>query len=107
MTRPAPPTQTPQPQQISWQVLRQLPNFVRLYWRLFRDRRVSVFPKALLVLTAVYVISPIDVIPDALPILGQIDDLVLLLAACKAFMYLCPRSVVQEHVRRIDAAIGA
>lgn len=93
--------------QIDWQLLRQLPNFVRLYWRLFRDRRVSLFPKALLLLTAAYIISPIDVLPDALPVLGQIDDLVLFVAACKAFMYLCPRAVVKEHVAQIDRGLSA
>ena len=83
--------------------LRHLPNFVRLYWRLFQDRRVSIWPKALLVIAALYVISPLDFIPDAIPFVGEIDDLVVLIAACRLFMYMCPRAVVQEHVRRIGA----
>src|SRR5262245_9535518 len=49
------------------QMLRYLPQFARLYWRLFRDRRVSVLPKALLILTIVYVVWPFDVVPDVLP----------------------------------------
>jgi uncharacterized membrane protein YkvA (DUF1232 family) len=83
--------------------LRHLPQFVRLYWRLLGDRRVSIWPKALLVLTVCYVLSPIDLIPDFTPLLGEVDDLVLVLAVCRLFMYLCPREVVQEHVRQIDA----
>ena len=102
MATPANSTPSPQPSQIDWAVLRQLPNFVRLYWRLFRDQRVSRFPKALLILTAAYIVMPFDFLPDYIPVLGQIDDLVLFLGACKAFMYLCPPEIVQEHVRRID-----
>ncbi len=86
-----------------WRILRHLPDFVRLYWRLFRDRRVSIWPKALLVLSAVYVISPIDLLPDTIPFVGEVDDLIVLIAACRLFIYLCPREVVREHVQRIDA----
>lgn len=101
MSVPAGPT--PGPKQLDWQLLRQLPNFVRLYWRLFRDQRVSIWPKALLVLSVAYIVFPFDLLPDTIPFIGEIDDLVIFLAACKGFMYLCPRDVVQEHVRRIDA----
>jgi len=87
----------------AFRVLRHLPQFVRLYWRLLWDRRVSVWPKALLVLSLIYVVSPIDFIPDFTPFVGEIDDLVVLIVVCRLFMYLCPREVVQEHVRRIDA----
>jgi len=83
--------------------LRHLPSFVRLYWRLLADARVSIWPKALLVLGALYVVSPVDIIPDFIPFVGEIDDIVVMIAVCRLFMYMCPREVVQEHVRRIDA----
>ena len=83
--------------------VRYLPHFVRLYWRLFCDRRVSIWPKALLVFAALYVLSPIDLIPDFTPLLGEVDDIVLVIAACRMFMSLCPRDVVEEHVRQLDA----
>lgn len=84
-------------------LIRHLPHFARLHWRLFRDPRVSVWPKALLVAGVGYVLSPVDLIPDFLPVIGQVDDVVLVIALCRLFMHLCPREVVQEHVRRIDA----
>jgi uncharacterized membrane protein YkvA (DUF1232 family) len=83
--------------------LRHLPQFVRLYWRLLNDRRVSIWPKALLVLSALYVVSPVDIIPDVIPFFGEVDDLVVVIVVCRLFMYMCPREVVQEHVRRIGA----
>ncbi len=85
--------------------LRHLPNFVRLYGRLFRDARVSMWPKALLILSLLYVLSPIDIIPDVIPFYGEVDDLVVLIVVCRLFMYMCPREVVREHVRRIDAGV--
>jgi len=83
-------------------VLFHLPDFIRLYWRLFRDSRVSLWPKAILVGALAYVVLPFDIIPDALPILGEIDDLVIVVTAARWFMHRCPPEVVQEHARAID-----
>jgi uncharacterized membrane protein YkvA (DUF1232 family) len=82
-------------------VIRHLPNFARLYWRLFRDRRVPILPKALLVLTLVYVVSPFDVIPDFIPVIGEMDDVVLVLSGLWLFIRLCPPEVVGEMVHDI------
>ena len=54
-------------------------------------------------LSAVYVVSPIDLLPDTIPFVGEVDDLIVLIAACRLFIYLCPREVVREHVQQIDA----
>ena len=89
------------------QILAHLPNFARLYWRLFRDRRVSLLPKALLVLTLVYVLSPFDVIPDVVPVIGEMDDVVVALGALWLFVRLCPPAVVRETVADITAGVRA
>jgi len=81
--------------------LRHLPNFVRLYWRLFRDPRVSLMAKGVLVAAAAYLALPVDLVPDLIPVLGQLDDIAVLIGACKLFVHLCPADVVAEHVRRI------
>lgn len=88
-------------------MLRHLPNFMRLYWRLFRDPRVSILPKALLVLTLVYVISPFDVIPDFLPVIGEMDDVAVVLSGLWLFIRLCPPEVVREMVHDIAARAEA
>ncbi len=92
------------PLQLGWRsvrFLRHLPDFVRLYWRLLRDRRVSIWPKALLVFSLVYLVSPIDLLPDTIPLVGEVDDLIVLITACRLFIYLCPRAVVRQHVQDI------
>lgn len=86
------------------QILRHVPSFAKLYWRLFRDRRVTLLPKALLVLIAIYLFSPLDVVPEFIPIVGTMDDLVVGLAGLWLFVRLCPPPVVREHVRAIAAS---
>src|SRR5207253_1997091 len=75
-----------------------LPNLVRLYWRLLRDPRVSIWPKALLAGALAYVALPFDLIPDTLPLLGEVDDVVTLVAAAHWFIQWCPPEVVPGHV---------
>ena len=82
-------------------VLLHLPDFIRLYWRLFRDQRVSPLAKALLVLSLAYFIWPFDVIPDFVPVLGEMDDLGIVLTGLWTFVRLCPPPVVREHVAEI------
>jgi uncharacterized membrane protein YkvA (DUF1232 family) len=104
MTQPAGSTRSSLPIGVRGvRFLRHLPHFARLYWRLLRDRRVSLWPKALLVLTFLYVVSPVDMIPEFVPLFGMMDDLVLVLLVTRLFIYLCPPAVVREHVRQIDA----
>ena len=84
------------------QVLLHLPSLARLYWRLFRDRRVAIWVKAMLVAAVAYVVMPLDLLPDVIPFVGRVDDLVIFLAAARWFVQWCPPEVVREHV----AAIG-
>jgi uncharacterized membrane protein YkvA (DUF1232 family) len=85
----------------SLEVLLHLPSLVRLYWRLLRDARVSVWPKALLVGAVAYVVLPFDLIPDTIPFVGEVDDVVILIAAARWFIRGCPPEVVREHARAI------
>ncbi len=76
---------------------------IRLTWRLFRDERVATWMKAAVpVIAALYLIAPIDLIPDFILGLGQIDDLsiigVALFAMTKLLPRLAPNSVTSEHL---------
>ena len=79
------------------------PNFIRLFWRLLQDKRVSFVAKLPLVIGVLYFIVPLDMIPE-IPIvgLGYLDDIAVLYLGAKLFIKLCPPHVVQEHVRLID-----
>ena len=78
-------------------LLRTLVSHVRLTVRLLREPGVPLLIKALPVLAALYVISPLDFVPDFLPVLGQLDDLGVILIALEAFLKLCPAGAVDFH----------
>ncbi len=79
----------------------------RLAWRLLRDSRVPGWVKAIPIAGLLYLLSPIDLIPGfALPGLGQVDDLVLLLLALKTFVDLSPPGVVREHLAQMFGETG-
>ncbi len=81
-----------------WQIWRQ----GRLAIRLLKDSRVPIWPKAILAAGLIYLLSPIDLLPDfAVPGLGYVDDLLLLLLALRGFIAACPAPVVQEHLRGV------
>ena len=76
--------------------LPRIPLLVNLAWGLFRDPRVPVHLKAALLGVLAYVASPLDLIPDFIPVIGQLDDLILLLAAIEMFTRLAPPGVVAD-----------
>ena len=79
---------------------------LHLAWRLFRDPRVSPRMKTIVpALCVLYVLSPVDLIPDVLIGLGQVDDIGfigLMMAALTLAMRFAPRPIVAEHL----AAMG-
>lgn len=81
--------------------LQQIWLQLRLSWALLMDRRVPMALKTIPLLTFVYVISPIDLIPDVIPILGQLDDLGILMTALTTFNRLAPPDIVEEHMLRL------
>jgi uncharacterized membrane protein YkvA (DUF1232 family) len=69
----------------------------RLVWRLLTDRNVPTWVKLIPPLALLYLIFPIDLVPDPVLGLGQLDDLAIILLGIKLFIEMSPRSVVQHH----------
>lgn len=74
---------------------------MQLVYRLMLDPRVPFLPKLIVPLVALYVISPLDVVPDVFIVLGQLDDIALLFFGTKLFINACPPDVVLEHRRAL------
>jgi uncharacterized membrane protein YkvA (DUF1232 family) len=85
--------------------LRELVRQFQLAWRLFWDRRVPWSVKLIPPAALLYVLSPIDILPDLSLGLGQLDDVAVLLLAIKLFIELCPVDVVREHLQALGAKI--
>jgi len=78
---------------------------VILLTRLMRDGRVPIWMRAIPILGIVYLLSPIELIPDvALLPFGILDDLVVIVVCLTIFMAIVPRPIVEDHLSWIDAA---
>ena len=70
---------------------------IRLGWYLLTDGKVSLLTKAIIPAALLYVISPVDFIPDVIPVLGQLDDLGMVMAGLAIFIRMCPPELVQYY----------
>jgi uncharacterized membrane protein YkvA (DUF1232 family) len=81
-------------------VLSELMERGRLVWRLMNDERVPPWLKlGVPLVVLLYFISPVDIIPDFLLGLGQLDDLGVVLLGMALFIRLAPEVAVDEHRR--------
>jgi uncharacterized membrane protein YkvA (DUF1232 family) len=73
-----------------------VPDCAVLFKRLLRDPRVPKRAKAALVVVIPYLASPIDLIPDFIPVLGQLDDALLVIAVFGYVARRASRAVIEE-----------
>lgn len=78
-------------------LLHELPHFLGLLLRLFRDPRVSALDKALVGLVIGYIVTPIDLLPDFVYALGLVDDLYLLALALNRLLLRAGPDLLVEH----------
>jgi uncharacterized membrane protein YkvA (DUF1232 family) len=85
--RGAPPADAPErdpfPRDRFGAMLRRAPRYARLGWRLGKDPMLSKARRVAVVAAAGYLVSPIDLVPGFIPVLGQLDDLAFALAALR------------------------
>ena len=81
--------------------IKKVPTYARLVWGLARDPRVPFQQKLVLGGMAAYLAFPIDIIPDFIPVIGELDDLAVLILGLDWFIKNAPEDVVEEHMARI------
>lgn len=81
---------------LSIRSLTELVRSAKLAWRLLLDKRISLTVKIIPLLGVMYLIWPIDLLPDLFPALGQLDDIAILLLALNWFIKASPSDVVEE-----------
>ena len=75
----------------------EIPNFLRLLYGLITDSRVNSLDKIVVAGAIAYILLPIDVIPDFVPFLGEVDDVFLLILALQRLISNAGRAVVQAY----------
>ena len=82
-----------------------LPNLLRLFGGLLRDPRVPLRAKIVLAVASVWLASPIDLIPEFIPIVGSLDDAVVAALALRFVLATTDGAIVREHWRGDPATI--
>jgi uncharacterized membrane protein YkvA (DUF1232 family) len=84
-----------------WQKGRELANSFKreltVYRRVLADARTPASAKIFLGLAIAYLCMPFDLIPDFIPVLGHLDDVVIVPALVYAALRLIPQDLVAEH----------
>ena len=73
-------------------------------WLAARDPRTPWCARALAIAVAAYALSPIDLIPDFIPVLGYLDDLILVPVGLWLVLKLIPAEVLADHRAAAEAA---
>ena len=74
-----------------------------LSWRLMADRRVGIVHKLIPPLAVLYILSPIDFVPDIFLPFGYIDDIGIGILALEFFIQMAPSDVVREHLNELKS----
>ncbi len=84
-------------QEILKEALLLVPNLAKLLFRLLKDKRVPLGRRLSMAAVGAYVASPVDLIPDFVPVVGGVDDLLLLAFAIDYLLSASPEAVIDEH----------
>ncbi|MDX2343383.1 MAG: YkvA family protein [Acidimicrobiia bacterium] len=94
-------TTDPLPMRTRQEILKEavllVPNLGKLMYRLLRDKRVPRNRRLAMTLVGAYVVSPIDLIPDFVPVLGSVDDLLVLAFAVDYLLAASPPEVIEDY----------
>ena len=74
-----------------------VPNLVRMFGGLLRDPRVPLRAKIVVGIASLWLASPIDLIPDFVPIAGQLDDAIIAALALRFILRTTDGAVVRQH----------
>lgn len=74
---------------------------IRLLKSLKKDKRVPRVSKIVLVVATAYLVSPLDLIPDFIPILGAIDDFILIPLLLFLAVAFIPKGVFKENYKKV------
>jgi uncharacterized membrane protein YkvA (DUF1232 family) len=74
-----------------------VPDCIVLFKRLLNEPRVPWWRKALLAGVIVYLIAPIDLVPDFIPVAGQLDDAIVVALGLRSVLRACGEALLREH----------
>jgi uncharacterized membrane protein YkvA (DUF1232 family) len=85
----------------SKEIARSFKRELIVYQRVLRDQRTPVAAKLFLALAIGYFCMPFDLIPDFIPVIGHLDDAIVIPALVFAALNFVPREIVSEHRKQV------
>ena len=79
------------------QLARVVPELGTLFLRLARDRRVHPLRRLQLIVLGAYLVSPIDLVPDFIPVAGQLDDVIVVAFVLRTVLRAGGPELLREH----------
>lgn len=87
--------------------VRRLRRETYVYYRAARDPRTPWLARAIALATVAYALSPLDLIPDVIPVLGYLDDLLIVPIGLLLARRLIPPEVIEAHRDAVASDVGA
>jgi uncharacterized membrane protein YkvA (DUF1232 family) len=85
----------------------ELKTWIHILYLSCKDSRTPWYARAFTAVVVAYALSPIDIIPDFIPVLGYLDDIVLIPLGIGIALKMIPRYIVEEHRDRLRASMEA
>jgi len=85
----------------SKEIARSVKRELIVYQRVLRDERTPVIAKLFLGLAIGYLCMPFDLIPDFIPVIGHLDDIIIIPALVVVALRFIPREIIAEHRERV------
>ncbi len=74
-----------------------IPSFIKLMYHLVKDPQVDIADKAILGAAIAYIFSPLDLVPDFIPFLGQVDDAFIAAIALQRLINSAGQDIIKEY----------
>jgi len=87
------------------EIIKRIPLYLNLIYSLYIDKELPKKAKAILSMALAYNISPIDLIPDIIPLVGQIDNIYFTLKLLKRSLIICPEDIVKKHLENFNITL--
>ena len=75
---------------------------LKLIGRLLRDKQVPWYAKLIIPAVIAYLAMPLDIIPDFIPVLGQLDDMLVIVVGTVLLLRLTPAGAIAGHVAALE-----
>jgi uncharacterized membrane protein YkvA (DUF1232 family) len=75
---------------------------ISLAGSLISDDRIPIAPRIIAMALVIYIASPIDLIPDFIPVIGYLDDILIVFVGAGLLLRSVPRHILEEHVMRYE-----